>query len=79
MYKTAVSSPAAFQAAADDRALDSIGRHVRPRLHEHKVLPSMLTLTQRLLTGSFDTADDGSDLLLDDTGFVPGHINWALA
>ncbi len=80
VYKTAVSIPAAFEAAAQGgRALDDVGRHVRRRLHEQQVLPAMLRLTQTLLTDQLGADGDGSDQLLDDDGFVPGLVNWSLA
>lgn len=80
VYKTTVSIPAAFEAATQgDRARDNVGRRVRRRLHEQRVLPGMFHLTQTLLSGQLGPDDDGTDQLLDDAGFVPGLVNWSLA
>lgn len=78
VYKTTVSIPAAFGAAVQSKPEDHIGRLVRQKLHEQRILPSMLTLTQVLFAGFVD-AEDGTDQLLDDHGFVPGLVNWSLA
>lgn len=78
VYKTAVTIPAAFQATTTGRAEQEVGRLVRRRLHEQRVLPAMLRLVQELL-GEHLRDTDGNDQLLDDRGFVPGLINWALA
>lgn len=78
VYKTAVSIPAAFEAARESQPEAHIGRLVRQRLHEQRVLPAMLALTQTLFSDLVD-AQDGTDQLLDDNGFVPGLVNWALA
>jgi len=56
-----------------------IGKLVRARLHDQHVLPNMLTLTQQLLAGVVDDLAPDSGLLLDDHGYVPGLMNWALA
>lgn len=77
VYKTTVSIPAAFEAAGFPRPDERVGRLVRVRMHDLQVLPSMLKLVQTLL-GDFIEGEAGADLLLDDTGFVPGHKNWAL-
>jgi CRISPR-associated protein Cas1 len=76
-YKTSVTIPAAFEATNYRVPSDHLGRLVRQRLHDQRVLPSMLKLTQQLLGGLVDAAD-GADQLLDDHGYVPGMINWAL-
>ncbi len=78
VYKTTVSIPAAFEAATHSTPGDHIGRLVRKRLHDQRVLPAMLALTQALF-GDLVQAEDGTDQLLDDKGFVPGLVNWALA
>lgn len=77
VYKTTVSIPAAFEAANQPQPQDHIGRLVRKYLHEQRVLPAMLALTEKLL-GDLVEEDSGIDQLLDDNGFVPGLINWSL-
>lgn len=77
VYKTTVSIPAAFEAAAHPKPEDHIGRLVRKRLHEQRVLQQMFVLAQRLLADLVDQ-QDGTDQLLNDKGFVPGLINWSL-
>jgi CRISPR-associated protein Cas1 len=79
VYKTTVSIPAAFEAAAHPNPGGQIGKLVRARLHEQHVLPNMLALTEQLLAGVVDDLAPDSDLLLDDDGYVPGLTNWALA
>jgi len=79
VYKTTVTIPAAFEAAAHPNPDGQIGKLVRARLHDQHVLPNMLTLTQQLLAGVVDDLAPDSDLLLDDHGYVPGLMNWALA
>lgn len=78
VYKTTVSIPAAFEAATHPQPEEQIGRLVRAKLHEQRVLPRMLSLTQTLLQDLAEKQDP-SDQLLDDKGFVPGQMNWALA
>ena len=77
VYKTTVTIPAAFEAAGYAKPQDHLGRLVRQRLHTQRVLAEMLTLTQTLLSEHLE-ADSGIDQLLDDKGFVSGHINWSL-
>jgi CRISPR-associated protein Cas1 len=76
VYKTTVSIPAAFEAAEQAKPQDHIGRLVRRRLHEQRVLPAMVRLALTLLGNP--PAENGTDMLLDDNGFVPGLINWSL-
>lgn len=78
VFKTTVSIPAAFEAAATGSAQEQIGRLVRQRLHERRVLATMFELAQSLLHDSLDERD-GVDQLLDDDGFVPGLVNWSLS
>lgn len=79
IYKTTVTIPAAFEAATHPHPDQQLGRLVRARLHDQRVLSNMLTLTQQLLAGVVDDLAPDSDLLLDDYGYVPGLTNWALA
>lgn len=79
IYKTSVTIPAAFEAATHAEPDHQLGRLVRARLHDQRVLPNMLAVTQQLLVGVVDDLAPDSDLLLDDSGYVPGLKNWALA
>lgn len=78
VFKTTVSIPAAFEAASTGHAEEQVGRLVRQRLHERRVLASMFELAQSLLRDGLEERD-GVDQLLDDHGFVPGLVNWSLA
>lgn len=78
VYKTTVSIPAAFEAAEFTKPGGARRSPVRRRLHEQRVLPAMLRLAQGP-SGKLVDAEDATDQLLDDQGFVPGLIDWSLA
>lgn len=77
IYKTRSSIPLAFASAQRPDGPAYLRTEMRRYLFEHDVMEGMLTVLLDILTDQLSPAEGHRDTLIDDTGSVEGHINYA--
>jgi CRISPR-associated protein Cas1 len=75
VYKQGVTLPIAFASAKEKDPAMFVRRSVRKVINQRQILHHMLALTMRVLTPNL--GEDNGDVLLNDTGSVAGHTNYA--